>query len=90
MVHRARPIAALVGLMLVLAACQGAQESAAEQPDALVIAAVQGNESEGIKALADDYETETGVALQIKELPYRSCTRSSSPPSRRTTPRSTW
>ncbi|MEA2652095.1 MAG: multiple sugar transport system substrate-binding protein [Chloroflexota bacterium] len=74
MVHRARPIAALVGLILVLAACAGgAQQSAsgaAAQPDHLVIAAVQGNESEGIKALADDYEAETGIALQIEELPY--------------------
>lgn len=73
MVHRARPIAAVVGLMLVLAACAGdAQQSGVEsaQPERLVIAAVQGNESEGIKALADDYEAETGVALQIEELPY--------------------
>lgn len=71
MVHRARPIAVLVGLIVVLAACTGgAQPSAGGQPERLVIAAVQGNESEGIKALADDYEAETGVALQIEELPY--------------------
>jgi multiple sugar transport system substrate-binding protein len=70
MVHPARPIATLVGLMFVVAACQGAQQSPGEQPETLVIAAVQGNESEGIKALADDYETETGIALQIEELPY--------------------
>ena len=73
MVHRARPIAALVGLILVLAACTGeAQQSGGgdAQPERLVIAAVQGNESEGIKALADDYEEETGIALQIEELPY--------------------
>jgi multiple sugar transport system substrate-binding protein len=71
MVHRARPIAAVVGLIVVLAACTGdAQQGAGDQPERLVIAAVQGNESEGIKALADDYEAETGIALQIEELPY--------------------
>ena len=71
MVHRARPLAVLVGLTITLTACPGgAGQTGGEQPDRLVIAAVQGNESEGIKALADDYEEETGVALQIEELPY--------------------
>src|ERR687895_582179 len=68
MVHRTRPIAVLVGLTLVLAGCPGGGQG--EQPESLTIAAVQGNESEGIKALADDYESETGVALEIEELPY--------------------
>src|SRR5919106_1113526 len=68
MVHRTKPIAVLVGLTLVLAGCPGGGQG--EAPDSLVIAAVQENESEGIKALADDYEEETGVALQIEELPY--------------------
>jgi multiple sugar transport system substrate-binding protein len=76
MVHRGSPIAVLVGLTIVLTACPGGagqtggEQTGGEQPDRLVIAAVQGNESEGIKALADDYEGETGVALQIEELPY--------------------
>ena len=72
MVHRARPIAALVGLIVVLAACGGqqSQQTGGTEPERRVIAAVQGNESEGIKALADDYEAETGIALQIEELPY--------------------
>src|ERR671919_107777 len=68
MVHRTKPIAVLVGLTLVLAGCPGGGQG--EAPDRLVIAAVQGNESEGIKALADDYEEESGVSLQIEELPY--------------------
>ena len=75
MVRRSRSIALLVGLPVMLTACPAAQPGGSEpgggdQPESLTIAAVQGNESEGIKALADDYESETGVALQIEELPY--------------------
>ncbi|MGH2529817.1 MAG: extracellular solute-binding protein [Actinomycetota bacterium] len=69
MSQRTRLIAAAAVLMLVMAAC-GDGDGEGEAADRLVIAAVQGNESEGIKALADDYEAETGVALQIEELPY--------------------
>ena len=69
MSQRTRLIAAAAVLMLVMAACGGG-DGEGEGADRLVIAAVQGNESEGIKALADDYEAETGVALQIEELPY--------------------
>lgn len=69
MSQRTRLIAAAAVLMLVMAAC-GDGDGEGEGADRLVIAAVQGNESEGIKALADDYEAETGVALQIEELPY--------------------
>jgi len=67
--QRTRLIAAAAVLVLVMAAC-GDGDGEGEGADRLVIAAVQGNESEGIKALADDYEAETGVALQIEELPY--------------------
>ncbi|MGH2660204.1 MAG: extracellular solute-binding protein [Actinomycetota bacterium] len=71
MSQRTRLIAAAAVLMLVMAACgDGDGDGEGEAADRLVIAAVQGNESEGIKALADDYEAETGVALQIEELPY--------------------
>ena len=69
MSQRTRLIAAAAVLVLVMAAC-GDGDGEGEGADRLVIAAVQGNESEGIKALADDYEAETGVALQIEELPY--------------------
>jgi multiple sugar transport system substrate-binding protein len=68
--HRSRLIAASAVLVLVMAACNGGGGGGGEESDRLVIAAVQGNESVGIKALADDYEAETGVALQIEELPY--------------------
>src|ERR687896_349705 len=68
MVHRTRQIAVLVGLTLVLAGCPGGGQG--EQPDQLVIAAVQGVESIGLKNLAPMYEEETGIALQIEELPY--------------------
>ncbi|MBA3778701.1 MAG: extracellular solute-binding protein [Chloroflexi bacterium] len=40
------------------------------QPSQLTIAAVQGVESIGLKAVAPDYEAKTGVALEIVELPY--------------------
>jgi multiple sugar transport system substrate-binding protein len=56
--------------VLVLTACPQAGDGGGDAPEQLVIAAVQGNESAGIKALADDYEAESGVALQIEELPY--------------------
>jgi multiple sugar transport system substrate-binding protein len=67
--QRARLLALVAALTLVVASC-GGDDGAGEQPDRLVIAAVQGNESVGIKALADDYEEESGVSLQIEELPY--------------------
>lgn len=67
MSQRTRLLGVAAVLVLVMAACGG---DGGEGADRLVIAAVQGNESEGIKALADDYEAETGVALQIEELPY--------------------
>jgi multiple sugar transport system substrate-binding protein len=68
-VQRTKPIAVLMGLVFILGAC-GQAPGGGAQVERLVIAAVQGNESEGIKALADDYEEETGIALQIEELPY--------------------
>jgi multiple sugar transport system substrate-binding protein len=68
--QRARLMALVAALTLVVVSCGGDDGGAGEQPDRLVIAAVQGNESVGIKALADDYEEESGVSLQIEELPY--------------------
>lgn len=70
MIHRTRPIAVLVGLVVVLAACAQQPPAGTAQPEQLVIAAVQGVESIGLKALAPMYEAETGIALQIEELPY--------------------
>jgi multiple sugar transport system substrate-binding protein len=68
--QRARLMALVAALTLVVVSCGGDDGGAGEKPDRLVIAAVQGNESVGIKALADDYEEESGVSLQIEELPY--------------------
>ena len=65
--HATKLMAMSAVLMVVMAGCGG---GGGGDTDRLVIAAVQGNESEGIKALADDYEQETGVSLQIEELPY--------------------
>jgi multiple sugar transport system substrate-binding protein len=69
---RTKPITLLVGLALVVAACGGGGGGGegATKPSRLVIAAVQGNESEGIKALAPQYKKEKGITLQIEELPY--------------------
>ncbi len=66
--HRSKMLAMSAVLMVVMAGCGGG--GGGEKTDRLVIAAVQGNESEGIKALADDYKKESGVTLQIEELPY--------------------
>ena len=70
--HRTKLVALSTVLALLTAACQGGGGGGGEdgQADRLVIAAVQGNESLGIKNLADDYREETGVTLQIEELPY--------------------
>jgi multiple sugar transport system substrate-binding protein len=70
--HRTRLLALLGVFTLVMTACQAGdgEEGEEGQADRLVIAAVQGNESLGIKNLADDYRQETGVTLQIEELPY--------------------
>jgi multiple sugar transport system substrate-binding protein len=42
------------------------------QPDRLTIAAVAGNESLGLKAVAPIWEEETGIRLEIVEFPYNS------------------
>jgi multiple sugar transport system substrate-binding protein len=71
--QRTKLIALSAVLMLVMTACgdgDGGEGGGDGQADRLVIAAVQGNESLGIKNLADEYREETGVTLQIEELPY--------------------
>src|SRR6266481_3755877 len=42
----------------------------ATKPAELVIAAVAGNESLGLKAVAPTYERERGIKLNIVEMPY--------------------
>jgi multiple sugar transport system substrate-binding protein len=71
--ERTKLVALSAVLVLVTAACNGGGGDGGDggaETDRLVIAAVQGNESLGIKALADDYQEEAGVTLQIEELPY--------------------
>lgn len=48
----------------------GSPGGSAAAPAKLVIAAVQGGESAGLKAIAPDYEQQTGISLEIVELPY--------------------
>jgi multiple sugar transport system substrate-binding protein len=59
-------VLALVGLL-------GSREvvtAQAAKPAKLVIAAVAGNESLGLKAVAPIYERQTGIKLDIVEMPY--------------------
>lgn len=76
---KTKAVSALVALAVVAAACGGDGDGDGEDGAAgdggggrVVIAAPQGNESEGLKAIAPIYEQETGVELQIEELPYDS------------------
>ncbi len=63
----ARLLVALAAIALVLGACTSPGASPAQK---LTIAAVQGGESAGLKAVAPDYEAKSGVDLEIVELPY--------------------
>ncbi len=56
----------LLGAMVIaLAACGGAGT-----PQKLTIAALQGDESLGLKAIAPAYETKTGIKIEIVVSPY--------------------
>jgi multiple sugar transport system substrate-binding protein len=66
---RSRWLALLVAAALVAAACQPGGTTGGK-PSKLTIAAVQGNESIGIKALAPIYKDKTGISLEIVESPY--------------------
>ncbi|HET7677466.1 MAG TPA: extracellular solute-binding protein [Candidatus Limnocylindrales bacterium] len=65
---RSRWLALLAVAALVATACQPGGTGG--KPSKLTIAAVQGNESIGLKALAPDYEKKTGIKLEIVESPY--------------------
>jgi multiple sugar transport system substrate-binding protein len=60
------PVLALAAMLVASgpASAQGAK------PAKLVIAAVAGNESLGLKAVAPMYERESGIKLEIVEMPY--------------------
>jgi multiple sugar transport system substrate-binding protein len=73
MTPRSRWLAISAGLVLVIAACQALPgASPGGGATTLTLAAVQGNESIGIKALAPMYQTQKGVTIQIVEQPYSS------------------
>jgi multiple sugar transport system substrate-binding protein len=65
----ARLLVALAAIALVFGACSSTG-TASGTATKLTIAAVQGGESAGLKAVAPDYESKTGVDLEIVELPY--------------------
>jgi multiple sugar transport system substrate-binding protein len=67
--RRTRGMVFLAVAALVAGAC-GILPGSSPAGTKLTIAAVQGGESAGLKAVAPDYEAKTGVDLEIVELPY--------------------
>jgi multiple sugar transport system substrate-binding protein len=65
-----RWLAMLVPLALVATACSTTPGSSAAAATKLTIAAVQGGEDAGLKALAPIYKQQKGVDIQIVEAPY--------------------
>jgi multiple sugar transport system substrate-binding protein len=58
-------------VMVVAVACGGdGGEQGAGEATKLTVAAVAGTESEPLKAILPDYEKETGVEIDLVELPY--------------------
>jgi multiple sugar transport system substrate-binding protein len=70
--NRPRWLVGLAVVAILAAACQqgGGTATGAAKPAKLTIAAVQGNEDIGLKAVAPMYERETGIKLEIVESPY--------------------
>jgi len=75
--QRMKPLAILAAIAVVLAACGGTGSSASPSGSGgggsnvtLTIAAVQGVEDTGLKALAPMYTAKTGVKINIVEAPY--------------------
>ncbi|HTE66465.1 MAG TPA: extracellular solute-binding protein, partial [Candidatus Binatia bacterium] len=68
--YRTKPIAVLVGLILAISACGAPAQSGGGTTEKLTIAAVQGVEDAGLKALAPMYTEETGIEIEIVESPY--------------------
>jgi ABC-type glycerol-3-phosphate transport system substrate-binding protein len=69
MKHR-RWFAMLVPIALVASACSSTSTSSGGAASKLTIAAVQGVEDAGLKALAPMYKQQKGVDIQIVEAPY--------------------
>jgi multiple sugar transport system substrate-binding protein len=71
LIHRTKPIAVLVGLILAVSACGAPSETGGGgTTQKLTIAAVQGVEDAGLKAIAPMYTEETGIEIEIVESPY--------------------
>ena len=71
MIHRTKPITVLVGLILAISACGApAQSGGGGTTEKLTIAAVQGVEDAGLKAIAPMYTEKTGIEIEIVESPY--------------------
>ena len=71
MIQRTKPMAILATIAVVLSACGGTSSSGSGGSNVtLTIAAVQGVEDTGLKALAPMYTAKTGVKINIVEAPY--------------------
>jgi multiple sugar transport system substrate-binding protein len=80
--NRSRWLSMVAALGIVASACGGGgggggaggggggAATGTAKPSRLTVAAVQGNESIGLKAVAPMYEQETGIKLEIVESPY--------------------
>ena len=62
--------AAFTSLPAILAACGTSTGTGSNKPSKLVIAAVQGVEDGPLKKVAPNYKSQTGIDIQIVELPY--------------------
>jgi len=62
--------AAFTSLPAILAACGTSTGTGPNKPSKLVIAAVQGVEDGPLKKVAPNYKSQTGIDIQIVELPY--------------------
>jgi len=71
LIQRTKPMAILATIAVVLSACGGTSSSGSGGSNVtLTIAAVQGVEDTGLKALAPMYTAKTGVKINIVEAPY--------------------
>lgn len=65
---RSKSFALLGAIVIALGACQGTTTGG--KPAKLTIAALQGDESLGLKAIAPEYEKKTGIKIEIVDSPY--------------------
>lgn len=65
---RYKSLTLLGAIAIALGACQGGTTGG--KPEKLTIAALQGDESLGLKAIAPEYEKKTGIKIEIVVSPY--------------------